>query len=73
MCLLLLLLFCIIKIKCFFSLLYIFLFGCKFEVCRKKTHLILFQVRFFFNIYKFHFFLYFTLYLVSSFLEFFFL
>jgi hypothetical protein len=31
---------------------------------------ILFQVGFFFNIYKFYFFLFFTLYLVSSFLEF---
>ncbi len=31
--------------------------------------LILFQVGFFFNIYKFYFFLFFTLYLVSSFLE----
>jgi hypothetical protein len=57
------------KNKVFFSLLYIYIFGCKFEVWRKKTHLILFQVRFFFNIYKFYFFLFFTLYLVSSFLE----
>ncbi len=53
--------------------LYIYIFGCKFEVWRKKTHLILFQVGFFFNIYKFYFFLFFTLYLVSSFLEIFFL
>jgi hypothetical protein len=65
-----LLLFCIIKIKCFFFIyIYIYLFGCKFEVWRKKTHLILFQVGFFFNIYKFYFFLFFTLYLVSSFLK----
>ncbi len=56
----------------FFSFLYIYLFGCKFEVWRKKTHLILFQVGFFFNIYKFYFFLFFTFYLVSSFLEIFF-
>ncbi len=58
------------KNKVFLFHLYIyFLFGCKFEVWRKKTHLILFQVGFFFNIYKFYFFLFFTLYLVSSFLE----
>ncbi len=56
-----------------FHLYIYFLFECKFEVWRKKTHLILFQVGFFFNIYKFYFFLFFTLYLVSSFLEFFFL
>jgi hypothetical protein len=64
MCFLFLLLFCIIKINIYFSLIYIYLFGCKFEVWRKKTHLILFQVGFFFNIYKFYFFLFFTLYLV---------
>jgi len=50
----------------------IFLFGCKFEVWRKKRHVILFQVGFFFNIYKFYFLFIFTLYLVSSFLEIFF-
>ncbi len=64
-----LLLFCIIKIKCFFFIFIYILFGCKFEVWRKKTHLILFQVGFFFNIYKFYFFLFCTLYFVSSFLE----
>ncbi len=53
MCFLLLLLFCIIKIKCFFSLLYFRLFGCKFEVWRKEIHLILFQVGFFFIIISF--------------------
>jgi hypothetical protein len=52
-----------------FLFLYIFLFGCKFEIWRKKTRFILFQVGFFFNIYKFYFFLFSTLYLVSSFLE----
>ncbi len=31
------------------------LFGCKFEVWRKKTHLILFQIRFFFIIISFIF------------------
>jgi hypothetical protein len=36
----------------YFSLLYFCLFECKFEVWRKKTHLILFQVRFFFIIIK---------------------
>jgi hypothetical protein len=55
-----------IKIKCFFFIFLFLFFGCKFEVWRKKTHLILFQVGFFFNIYKFYFFLFFTLYLVSS-------
>ncbi len=38
-----------------FSLLYFCLFGFKFEVWRKKTHLILFQVGFFFNIISFIF------------------
>jgi hypothetical protein len=38
-----------------FSLLYFFLFECKFEVWRKKTHLILFQVGFFFIIISFIF------------------
>jgi hypothetical protein len=60
------------KNKVFLFHFYILLFECKFEVWRKKTHLILFQVGFFFNIYKFYFFLFFTFYLVSSFLEFFF-
>jgi hypothetical protein len=35
--------------------LYFCLFGCKFEVWRKKTHLILFQVGFFFIIISFIF------------------
>jgi hypothetical protein len=35
-----------------FSLLYFCLFGCKFEVWRKKTHLILFQVGFSFIIFS---------------------
>ncbi len=39
----------------FFSFLYFCLFGCKFEVWRKKTHLILFQVGFFFIIISFIF------------------
>jgi hypothetical protein len=38
-----------------FSLLYFCLFGCKFEVWRKKTHLILFQAGFFFIIISFIF------------------
>jgi hypothetical protein len=50
-----------------FSLLYFCLFGCKFEVWRKKTpHS--FSGRVFLHYYKFYFFLFFTLYLVSSFL-----
>jgi hypothetical protein len=53
MCFLFLLLFYIIKIKCFF---FIFIFGCKFEVWRKKTHLIIFQVGFFFIIINFIYF-----------------
>jgi len=36
-----------------FSFLYFCLFGCKFEVWRKKTHLIFFQVGFFFIIINF--------------------
>jgi hypothetical protein len=48
MCFLFLLLFYIIKIKCFF-------FTCKFEIWRKKIHLILFQVGFFFIIISFIF------------------
>jgi hypothetical protein len=59
------------KVFLFHFYIYIYL-DAKFEVWRKKTHLILFQVGFFFNIYKFYFFLLFTLYLVSSFLEIFF-
>jgi hypothetical protein len=39
----------------FFSFLYFCLFGCKFEVWKKKIHLILFQVGFFFIIISFIF------------------
>ncbi len=42
-------------IKCFFFTFVFCLFGCKFEVWRKKTHLILFQARFFFIIISFIF------------------
>ena len=55
MCFLLILLFCIIKIKCFFFTFIFCLYGCKFEVWRKKTHLILFQAGFFFIIISFIF------------------
>jgi hypothetical protein len=47
---------CFLFLFCvYFSLLYFCLFGCKFEVWRKNTHLILFQVRFFFIIISFIF------------------
>jgi hypothetical protein len=58
MCFLFLLLLCIIKIKCFFFHFCIFcLFGCKFEVWRKKTTPHSFSSRVFLHYYKFYFFL----------------
>jgi len=61
------------KNKVFIFHFYIFVyFGCKFEVWRKKTHLILFQVRFFFIIISFIFFIFYFLFCFFIFVNFYF-